>query len=293
MWSNNTLHLPQVLWETYTAVLQNNGVLDECTRGTENKNIHGGANAAESLEHFIHRFPNSASRLCYIVKDPAGDLSEASRSVITSFPSHEIFVLDLVGGTGAGTIGILAAICHQRIEGELPKLPLTVNIYAADISDAALQIYSEMIDNIRAPCLAIGIKLNYCMQVWDATDVAQTSQLCDNWLAQAGAAEVFVLVSNISGAGNSLLEEFKRSFQHVTERVANRAFTLLWIEPRGRGSKNFLTRVVNGIFSAARWVTHYFTTTTDHSYKWKHELLIGEKILPGGLQLLNYDRSPS
>lgn len=187
-----------------------------------------------------------------------------------TFGSKDLHVLDLAGGTGAGILGIVSSIVEL-----LPELPLNIYLYAADISTVALSIYSEVADELSQQFRAAAINVEFKATEWDATKPASTNLLCNAWLNSVGSSETFVLISNLSGAGNALLEDFKRSFQHVTERVSHLPNTVMWVEPES--AEKFLKKVVKLIFEPASWFTQPSSHDFSATYKWFHKLQFEKK----------------
>ena len=291
MWLEKVLHLPNSLWDAYRSVLTAHNLLSACTTGTEKKNIYGGATQVEAEEHFVYRFANSASRTCYLVQPESADFIEISTALAVSFASKDIHVLDLAAGTGAGVLGILSSIAELRSSGGLPKLPLNVHIYAADISDAALTIYAELLTELEPTFASVALGVSLLSACWDASETASTNVLCNDWLASVGKAETLVLVSNLSGVGKALLDDFKRSLQHITERVSHLPNTLLWVEPQGKSAKKFLEKVAELIFKPAKWFVPQSRHGLESKYKWRHEIQLDNKEINGSVQLLSFKRS--
>lgn len=291
MWTGSRLNLPSIMWRSYRNVLLKHNKLSACEAGTNAKNIVGGQTDAETFDHFTYRFPNSVSRLCYLCLNPKGETSQVSSDLQTSFAVEEVHLLDLAAGTGAAAVGILATLSELRRQKKLPTLPLTVKIFAADISPKALEIYAEIINDLKPELNSQAIKVEVKMTLWDASDASQIASICDEWLAAAFEKELFVIVSNLSGVGNETLEKFKRSFQHVTERLATKPSTFLWIEHHGTSAVGFLKKVHELIFAVAPWLTGGPGNKQEGAkYKWLHELQNENKILPGGLLVAGYSR---
>lgn len=114
------------------------------------------------------------------------DLKEIYDSITTSFSSHEIFVLDLAAGTGAGVTSLLTSLCYLRENNVLPRQPLTVNILAADLSAKALDIYRDILEEIEPICNGSAILINFDSRVWDASNTRETNMLCNDWLSAVG-----------------------------------------------------------------------------------------------------------
>jgi hypothetical protein len=226
------LYLPDALHAAYRDELSHRGLLEAAIAGSTEKHIHGGPTVEQTLEHFKFRFPNSASRVVCVIVDPHESFASIPIEILESFSSHRIAVLDVACGAGASLFALLSVICAARAHKLVPTLPLTIGVLAADISPTALELYSALSERL-APTLADqGLYLDVSTRTWDAAQADQTSALCDTWFQMhSDANEYFVLVGNLSGVGAQLAESFRRSFEHITERIANVESTMLWIEP--------------------------------------------------------------
>ena len=289
LWQNDVLSLPTCLWQTYRDILQSTGLLDACVEGLEKKAIHGGATAAEAQEHFTYRFPTSAARLCFLTLDPKGSLRNYSNDLKISFATDSLVVVDLAGGTGAAIIGITSTIAKLRELGLLAKLPLTVKVFAADISPDALDVYKQMISAFVPFGEAQGVSVELKTFQWDASNPALTSKLFDACTAAAAQCELFVIVSNLSGVGKTAIDTFERSFAHVTERISNMDSTFIWVEHPGNSATTFLQHVWNMCFG---WL---FPGTKAEiaadNFEFRHEIQKGGCTLKGGIQIFQYKRN--
>jgi len=286
------LRLPPALHSAYRAELEDRGLLPAAVVGSMEKNIHGGPTPEETLEHFKYRFTNSAVRVVCVLVDPAHVFASLPAEVFQSFSSHKIAVLDVACGAGASLLSLATVLGVVRSARLLPSLPLELSVYAADISETALAIYSNLVGRIGPILEQQGISLRVTTTVWDAAHPDQTSALCDSWFSDSSDAnEHFVLVGNISGVGKGAFDHLERSFLHIGERIANRASTLLWIEPGISSSLSFMQKVVNLVRRKLSWLTR--STGVDETlsceFAWWHP--IEEKELAGTVSVQRFSRS--
>lgn len=281
------LHLPELFWSSYEAVLKNTCLFDACLEETSG-GIHGGKGKAKSDEHFAQRCSNSCSRTVYIMKSKDEELSDLPQSLWASFSSDVIGLIDLAAGSGGGTHGILTSIYEARYSYELPCIPITIHLFAADYSEESLGHYKLMVDDLRPKLEGVAVEVVYHQHVWDAADVAQTSSLCEAIKKVEGVKEYVIAVSALSGIKKSGLDALERSFQHIHESFANHCVTSVWIEPGGSGAK-FLKKVVKNIYAACPWLkSNEDSANMGGKYRWYHKLQ--NKELPGELSCVKYSR---
>lgn len=289
--ADNVLQLPYSMWVVYASILAEYGKLQACAGGTSKNEIYGGPSFEQTIDHFTYRFGNSISRICYLIVDPDHQIRDVSSDLLATFAGDSIRVLDLAGGTGAGMVGLLSTLVQLRMNGDLPRLPLNVEIIGADISSDALQIYKKFLEKSKPFYREAGILVDIITQTWDASDSSQTADLCDTFLEACGDMELFVLVSNLSGVKSHQWTQMTRSFQHVTERIARKTSTLLWIEPQGGGATEFLSKVRKGVFDFASWLKLVSVEKAEFKYKWHHRIQIAKKEIDRGVQVMRYIRS--
>lgn len=289
---SQVLHLPLHLQEAYREELISRGLLTEAEQGSTSTDIHGGISDADTLRHFTHRFANSASRLVCLLVDPGQAFATIPNAVWESFSSHKIAVLDAPCGAGASLLSLLNVIVAAREHQLLPQLPLEVGVIAADISPKALEIYSSLVSKLAPHFAKYGIQLNVSTHIWDAGLVNQTSMLCDELLFRqhSDANEYFVLVSNLSGVGAELEESFRRSFEHVTERISNVISTVLWIEPAI--TKTFFA-AIKRIFSLSTWLNPTSSSSEEIHYRFQWQQPVLKRVLKGSVMVQQYDRKTS
>ena len=255
LWYDRRIMIPQVLAQAYRTELIRLELLEQAIAGTTKTSIHGGLTREETTEHFAYRFGNSVTRIEYVILDPNRKLNPIPLDVAVTFSSHHVAFLDIPCGTGAGAASILCSLHALRSAGLVPKLPLTVGITAADLSEPALEIYDSMMKRLTGPLAEAGILIEWRTHRWDASLPHEMSQLCDAWFNQLPeAAEHFVLVSSMSGVGRTQFGEFERSFQHLVERLSNRMSTILWIEPESQSTRRFLKKVGDFFKKAISWL---------------------------------------
>ncbi|MEZ9176901.1 hypothetical protein AB4200_13755 [Vibrio kanaloae] len=239
---NGMLHLPDNLSNLYISKLESIGYLQfarDYHRNANNEGPIGGSDQAETYEHFAARFSNSCVRLQYVVINPKDEFGDVPYNFITSFSSGKLCLLDAPCGTGAASMSLLHLLCTARKEGRLPKIPLTVHIIAADYSEHALKIFTDLLSESKDEFVENGIQVTTEEHLWDATDVASTAQLMDDFRSH-DCDEFFVIISAFSGLGTDGLEKIKPSLQHIQTSLSNKNFTLVHIEPQTKKAKSFL-----------------------------------------------------
>lgn len=270
---NNALLLPAPLWQAYRTQVIELGLHDECMAG-HTHGCYGGPAEEDTQKHFAKLFANSASRVSYVWIDPENKLDSLPIKLLQRFSSHHVSLLDLAGGTGAGALTLLTVLAELRKHRHAPRLPLHVSILAADIADSALQIYQAMLNLLLPNLEDQAISVTFQTFKWDATLVQTTNELCDLWFSQERPNEYFVLVSNISGFGESKFRDAKRSIEHVEERLSNKTHSLLWLEPGMRSSRKIIKEITTLIDTIWKWLSreHGAPEGTEYGYDWWHVL---------------------
>jgi hypothetical protein len=151
VWKDNKLHQPETLTTIYREKLKALGVLQQVIdfNGKQSKGAIGGQDESETITHFIQRFLASAARVQFVVIDPHKTLNDISNDIKASFGSGTISVLDIPCGTGASILSLLCNIREMRIHKLLPCLPVHISITAGDYSETALEIYTDLLINIK------------------------------------------------------------------------------------------------------------------------------------------------
>jgi len=226
--------------------------------------------------------------VCILV-DPADSFAALPVELFQSFSSHKIAVLDAPCGAGAGLLSLLTVLATARAHRQLPTLPLTVGVIAADISPTALEIYSSIATTLAPELAKHGINLDITTQNWDASQVNQTSAVCDTWFSKYhDANEYFVLVGNLSGIMDpALVQAFQRSFEHITARISNVASTVLWIEPIIEKS---ITKRIKEMFSLSWWLKPSENLPQDAHSRFNWRQPIEDKIISGTVMVHRYER---
>ena len=195
-------------------------------------------------------------------------------------------------GAGAGGLTLLTLFADLRRARLIPQQPLSLKILGGDISAHALGIYSQLFTACSASIQPCAITAELSTQVWDATSVPDTNQLCDNWFAFSGSQvnEYLVLVTNFSGAGTPLINRIRPALDHIMARISNKKATLLWIEPGGDRGRGFLTNVARKVLSHIPWFrsAHTMDVPISHEFMWWHNLISRE--LPGSVAVHRYER---
>ncbi|MFN0017270.1 MAG: hypothetical protein ACKVP0_03360 [Pirellulaceae bacterium] len=286
--SAQALRLAPILADAYREELVARDLLESAIAGSSDPRIHGGPSPEETITHFSFRFPNSASRVVCVCVDPKQCFASLPAQILQSFSSHKIAVLDAPCGAGASLLSLLSVISSAREQKQIPCLPLTVGVVAADISPTALDIYSSLVRRIEPHLSAAGIFVELSTYPWDAARANQTSGLCDAWFSiHPDANEYFVLIGNLSGVANSLFEALERSFVHITERISNRPSTVLWLEP---AVKTTLFERLFGMFSKAPWLRQPQNSPPNPQCKFTWWQPIQGKELPGKVTVHRFER---
>lgn len=284
LWKYGVLHLPRDLNEVYHRRLQELDLLAEAKSFDGKQGGHGGETQADTYKHFASLYPNSASRVQCVILNPHTVFADISRDLILTLSSHRVAVLDIPCGAGAGGIALLTTIKELRISNIIPSTPLSIDIFAADYSPAALDLYKSQVDLLLPKLGESGISVSFHRHLWDAAQLQQTSDLVEDYLAHQ-ANEYLVLMANFSGAGKSQFSAFKRSFEHMFVRLSSRRIkgvTILWIEPLNPSGTSHIQKLKDLISDFKGYVSNIKQEVKclECNYAW-HSFIQSKKITSG------------
>lgn len=257
--------LPPLLARAYVDQLHAQGLYERACDYQGGSAI-GGAGDEETHVYHCERFVNSATRIVRILADQhGGDFRTAAEALLRTVSVGRVALLDIPSGTGAASLALLGALAELR-GNSLPSLPISVSIFAGDISKRALDLFEDLVGRLQGPLSAAGIEVDIITRVWNAEDTWGTSVLCDDWLeAQWAAHEYLVLVSAFSGASKSQMEKFRGSFERIAERMARRSSALLWVEPKMK-SVSMLRAKFAAFIKHVPIVNQYITSAPSADY---------------------------
>lgn len=294
LWSDDVLRLPNDAVACYSAELTALGLIDDARQGTDKKNIHGGCEAAETLEHFTYRFSVSAGRLEFITIAPDSALSAVSDSLISDLSEGNVALLDIPCGCGSSAITLLGTIGALREKGSLGTLPLSVTIVGGDCSEKALETYDSMMRRLQPTLEGYGIAISWETVLWDATRADSTALLVDRWFALShGAGEYIVCVANFSGAlaTAEAFEEFSPSLEQILGRLHDKRGALLWVEPSGRQvQKKIIPRILGLLSKRMPWFSPASGSSAFTSAKYQAEDPLNKNIFPSGVEIQRFVR---
>lgn len=292
LWYRHVCYLPTPLIEAYRKTLEDFGELDEAKFGKhEPSRLIGGVDEKSTRLHFAHRFEASSVRLQYLSIDPRGQLTPVSNDLLISLSEGRIAVLDVPCGTGASLLGLLSTLAALREATSLPTWPLTVYVCSGDVSPFALQLY-EHVKSYAADWLERqAIRLEHVTMVWDASRGDSTTELIDAWLYNApnDVQEYLVIFAAFSGEAGNHFSRYQRSFEQVAERLHNKPATLLHVEPRMTGSKQFFKQLSSLFSRVIAWFKSAPEEPLSDSYRWFNAIRYRE--LRGSISVLRYIRA--
>ncbi len=257
LWNNNILYQSEELVKVYKNKLINLSMLDHAQNHTEaGDGATGGKNIHETKKHFAERFLTSSARIQFITINPRGNFNNISKDLQTTFGSGRISILDIPAGTSAGILSLLCNIAELRTSSSLPRLPLYVNIMGGDFSDSALDIYSNLLDDVKEYLETQLIYIDYHTFQWDASKSPSTNILLRKWLVDEDQFEEFyILMSAFSGVGKKNYKSFEDSFTFIQTYISHLPATTIFIEPTTRHSKDFFEYIGGIMGKAIDWLT--------------------------------------
>jgi len=291
LWAEDKIRIPPPLERSYEALLQEYDVMDRALSTDRVKGVFGGPTPAETIDHFARRFGVSLCRVASIVIDPYRAFSTIPGELQVTFSDGVVALLDAPCGCGAAGLSLLATATALRQARLIPRLPVTIVITAADISETGLEVYRKAIDLIDRDLRSVGIIVTLFTERWDATRSEATSILMDHWFANSpGAEEFLAVIADFSGAGNELFQAIQRSLQHIHERLVDRLASILWVEPGEMGSAIKFLRKISGLYGTMPWFQRSGQDTLTADYFWWHPFQ--KRGLPCRVVVQSYKRTP-
>lgn len=249
LWSEEkqTLTLPEHLTNAWKNLLTLNR-LEEQALEKAPAGFTGGMNKEDTDKHLAWRYTGSCGRVVMTCLDPKAQLSEVSDAYAKTFAANRVLLVDVPCGSGAGTVSIITTLIELRLSGVLPRLPLTLTIVAADISEHALEYCSKQLEHLAPLALEQAIEIVYERRWWDVTDKVSTADLIErlNILNQYCDSRM-LLLTNFT----DFLEKEKKwkaaeaQFEQLFIHSRGNFSTAIWIEPQKNNVANFFARLTN------------------------------------------------
>jgi len=292
LWKNNVLYQSEKLIEVYSNKLIELSIFDHAKNHKNGTNgATGGKNIDETKQHFAERFLTSSARVQFVVIDPREDFTIVSNNLKATFGSGKISILDIPAGTGAGILSLLSNLAELRINSKLPKLPLHINILGGDYSPSALNIYSDLLKNIKKELENQLIFIEYDTYEWDATSPESTNLLIRRFLKDENSYEEhYIFMSAFSGVGSSNYKKFDKSFDFMQTALSHLNTTILYIEPNMKEANSFLEFIHKLHTKLTTWLSKVIdiSIAKDARFEWYDP--ITENIAKSDILLKQYLR---
>lgn len=291
LWKNKTLYQSKKLINIYTTELKSLDMYDYAVnysgKGTGAVGVEG---SDDTLIHFSERFLASSARLQYLIFDPEKEFTNISIDLKATFGSGHISLLDIPCGTGAGIQSLLCNLAEIRHCSKLPKLPLFINIQAGDYSETALNIYTNLLNDIKNELEEQLIFINFNTFLWNATSMKSTKELLKLWLKNEEEYEEFyILMSAFSGDGVKLYRSFEESFKFIQNYVCDINVTTIMIEPHTSDAKRYLKMISTTFKNFMHWIQGEEMSTGTKRFQWYNA--INNNTTKSGIIVKQYTRS--
>ncbi|QSA96948.1 class I SAM-dependent methyltransferase [Methylococcus sp. EFPC2] len=283
VWNNGVLYLPEPLASAHKDFLIHNGWLVKYQPSQQGS--IGGKTTEDAVEHFINRFLNSAARMQFICAAPDGAQLDVRDMVLDQLGDGHIFLLDLAAGNGAGTLAMLSLLCELRLQKAIPKLPVTVSIFAVDFSEDALCYYREMLDKLKPWLASVGLNLSLKTAVCDMAITGNFNEVLEHFFddaKQQGVNRFICVISALSGVGKEGIEKMHDSLKMAAAWLSHsqRTSSWLWVEPFSSHTKKPWFRIfLDTIFLKLRKIAYTFSKKAE-SYEIKTEGLLLTELEP-------------
>jgi len=245
--SNQLLTLPESLVDSWKLLLQQND-LEAMALGKAPQGFTGGMSKSDTDKHFAWRYTGSCGRVVLTALDPKSHLSEVSDSYATIFAANKVLLADLPCGSGAGSVSIITTLIELRKHNILPRLPLTIKIIAAEISQHALEYYVKQLEEIESIAIEQAIEVEFETVRWDALDKISTADLIQKLtLLNQDCDSRLLLLTNFSGFldKEQRWEDAKPQFEQIFIHSRDKSSTAIWIEPGSKNIGGFFNKLTN------------------------------------------------
>lgn len=277
------LRLPTILAETYGQVLTELGFFERRlqSRRAEGGPI-GGASAEEADDHFVSRFDGACARMALAILDPGSNLRDTSDRLVRLLAGGKLRIMDVPCGAGAASLSLLASTYQLRAEGVLPRIPLSVDVVAGDLSDRARELGERMVERLHPQLELQSVHLQYRCDRWNAGSTRDTVRLLHRALSvESGETgndvPCLVVLSNFSGYLSRSFDQCKDDLRTILRLAGEAEWPVLWVEPRMKdGAKK--TGVLARLW---RMVREIFRLKTDSCDTVKADCTMQDPLAPG------------
>jgi len=218
------------LFQNYEDAVKRNGVI-------------GGKSEAESTQHLLGRFLNSAARTQLAAYQPDTSLEQIQQELLSSLSEGKVFLIDIAAGHGAGTLSIINSICELRKEEVLPTDRLAIEIHAIDFNPESLKSYVDLVKSLSGHFNAHGISANILTHNIDLTKLDDSlKQEIEKIKRSIGKDPRYLLAcSAISGVTKTIFQrDFKESYAYIIREFKEKNSIFFWTEPATK--KNWMNK---------------------------------------------------
>ncbi|MBP8016524.1 hypothetical protein KAZ01_00810 [Candidatus Gracilibacteria bacterium] len=292
LYKNNIVYFPDIIKQIYIDLLNEYNLYEKALIFKQGNDLIGGITKEATLDHFSQRFLTSGSRTGYLTINPHDNFKEIQKNIFESLLYGNVNILDIPCGTGGSTFNLFCTIGEIIEKNYFPSFPITINIYAADFSETALEIYDKFITRIKPHLKSIGIKINHYLINWDAFCSIQTNELIDKFLIDK-FDECIIMINNFSGAlkivNNNKFNEILENC--ILSRLAKYRFLFIWIEPNYDDSDSIFSKFFKRCSIIIKQLFNIIENKKISSkYSWFN--FIHNKIIDrGSINLITYKRN--
>ena len=275
IWFNNMLHLPSCLSAAYWNLLEKYKITKDAL-STEDPGtaIIGGSGREETLEHFAKRYGVSTCRVSSLIIDPDSAFSAIPDDIISTFAEGRISILDIACGAGAVGASLLSTFSALRLYNKLPKLPLDVRIVGGDCSVSALDIYTDMLQQLEPTLKSVGINTTLITKQWQAEQSYTTSEMFDILFeGNPSTEEYLIVIANFAGTLNAHFSDFKDTLNQMFDRSGNKKCTIIWVESQMNSAFQLFEKIKNFINKHNPWYKSSQEDPISSEYDWFHPFL--------------------
>jgi len=293
IWQEECVHLWPQLLVALRDELTACGRIEEASGPNINeREIQKGTLPEVSLKHFTHRFKTSAARLEYVMLDPRSTFNRASKQLKRSLYDGISVMLDVPCGSGGGLYGLLASLAAMREDGDLPRLPLDIQVLAADICPKAMDIHQRILGRLQPQLAETGIRVLCRYEHWDVNNRLSTTKLMKRFMElYPGAEDTVILVSAFSefaSQGNENTERVMEAVSDIIKATYDRSPALAWVEPLTKDATSFLGKLKKTVLGVLGHSDRKLPEGVGEEFRYQHPF--NDHIATGRVQILPIEK---
>lgn len=249
---SSSLQMPPILIPIYRRLLDERDLNQlACERDFENPPV-GGFSQEETDKHLAQAFDGSVARAQLALLDPKNDVVSVSNMLLRCLSGNRLCLVDAPCGSGAASLAFLCSVAELRLQGIVPRVPLSVSIVGGEISSPARNYADRLLRESASFFADQAISVSTQFHHWDVTDDLSNTNLVSKMTIESQNRKTLVVVANFSGFlerdGKRKLAEPKLQelLRHAAIGSVDSGNGAVWIEPK--------TNIATSEGGTIRWI---------------------------------------